>query len=120
MRWTAAVILRPVTFVLAIVAAVVVGDRSDTFWYGLLTFFVAMGVGRVLGALLRGRMDRALDKAIWPVAVTAYAFLFDAIGLPPWATFFVSWIAASLTKGALPRQRRVWTVRRIDMNELLP
>ena len=60
MRWTAAVILRPVTFVLAIVAAVITGNRTDSFWYGLLAFFVAVGAGRVLGALIRGRTDRAL------------------------------------------------------------
>jgi hypothetical protein len=124
MRWTAALILRPVTFVLAIVAAVLVGNHSDSFWYGLLTFFVAMGVGRVLGALLRGRSDRALAKAIWPAAVTGYAFLFAALGLPPWATFFVAWIAASLTRAALPGPRRRWevttTMRRINLDELLP
>jgi len=28
MRWTAAVFLRPITFVLAIVAAVIVGNRT--------------------------------------------------------------------------------------------
>jgi NADH:ubiquinone oxidoreductase subunit 2 (subunit N) len=125
MRWTAAALLRPITFVLAIVAAVVTGDRSDSFWYGLLAFFVAMGAGRVLGALIRGRSDRALQKAIWPAAATGYAFLFSALGLPPWATFFVAWIAASLTRAALPGPRRWrWTVttstRRIDLDELLP
>ena len=123
MRWTAAALLRPITFVLAIVAAVITGNISDSFWYGLLAFFVAFGAGRVLGALIRGRNDRALRKAIWPAAATGYAFLFSAIGLPPWATFFVSWIAASLTKAALPGPRR-WrmatTVRRIDLDELLP
>ena len=123
MRWTAAAILRPVTFVLAIVAAVIVGDRSDSFWYGLLAFFVAFGAGRVLGALVRGRLDRAWNKAIWPAAATGYAFLFAALGLPPVASFFVAWIAASLTRNVFPRQRR-WTVtttmRRIDLDELLP
>jgi hypothetical protein len=120
MRWTAAALLRPITFVLAIVAAVVTGNRTDSFWYGLLAFFVALGVGRVVGALIRNRPDRAWNKAIWPAAATAYAFLFAALGIPPWATFFVAWIAASLTKAALPQQRRVWTVRRIDLDELLP
>ncbi len=130
MRWTAAALLRPITFVLAIVAAVLVGNRTDSFWYGLLTWFVAMGVGRVAGALVRGRLDRAIIKAIWPAAATAYAFLFDWLGLPPWATFFVAFIAASLTKNALrtvvPNQRRVFTVqtsgwrRAIDLDELLP
>jgi hypothetical protein len=125
MRWTAAVILRPISFVLAIVAAVVVGNRSDSFWYGLLAFFVAFGAGRVVGAILRGRFDRAWNKALWPAAATGYAVLFDWLGLPPVATFFVAWIAASLTRNALPRQRR-WTVatsmrtRRIDLDELLP
>jgi hypothetical protein len=120
MRLTAAASLRPITFVLAIVAAVLVGNRSDSFWYGLLTFFVAMGVGRVAGAVVRGRMDRAWNKAIWPVAATGYAFLFAALGLPPPATFFVAWIAASLTKSAFPKQQRVWQVRRIGLDELLP
>ena len=126
MRWTLAAVLRPVTFVLAIVAAVLTGNRTDSFWLGLLAFFIAMGAGRVLGALIRRRADRALYKAVWPAAATGYAFLFDAIGLAPWANFFVSFIAASLTRTALnpllPR-RRVWTRvqwRRIDLDELLP
>jgi hypothetical protein len=126
MRWTVAVLLRPLTFVLAIVAAVLVGNRTDSFWYGLLSWFVAMGAGRVLGALIRNRPDRALQKAIWPAAATGYAFLFDALGLPPWAAFFVSVIAASSTRqalsGVLPGRRRWRTVewRRIDLDELLP
>jgi hypothetical protein len=82
-----------------------------------------MGVGRVIGALVRGRFDRAVYKAIWPAAATGYAFLFSALGLPPSATFFVAWIAASLTKAALPGPRR-WrvttTIRRVDLDELLP
>ena len=120
MRWTAAVILRPVTFVLAIVAAVITGNRSDSFWYGLLAFFVAMGAGRVLGALIRGRTQRAFYKAVWPAAATGFAFLFSALGLPPVASFFVTVIAASLTKSAVPAPTRVWQVRRIDLDELLP
>jgi hypothetical protein len=129
MRWTVAVLLRPITFVLAIVAAVITGNRTDSFWYGLLAFFIAFGTGRVLGALIRNRLDRAVRKAIWPGAATGYAFLFAGLGLPTWANFFVSVIAASLTQsalgGALPR-RRVLTVqargrrRVIDLDELLP
>ena len=113
-------VLRPITFVLAIVAAVIVGDRSDSFWYGLLAFFVAMGAGRVLGAIVRGRTDRAVYKAIWPAAATGFAFLFAALGLPPVASFFVSIIAASLTKSAFPAPNRVWRVRQINLDELLP
>jgi hypothetical protein len=127
MRWTVAVVLRPITFVLAIVAAVVTGNRTDSFWLGLLAFFIAMGAGRVLGALIRGRTDRALYKAIWPAAATGFAFLFDDLGLPRWANFFVTIIAASMTKSAVsgffPKQR-LWTRRvewrRIDLDELLP
>jgi hypothetical protein len=127
MRWTVAAVLRPITFVLAIVAAVVTGNRTDSFWLGLLAFFVAMGAGRVLGAAVRGRFDRAAYKAIWPAAATGFAFLFDHLGLPAWANFFVTVIAASMTKSALsglfPKQR-VWTRRvewrRIDLDELLP
>ena len=127
MRWTVAALLRPITFVLAIVAAVVTGNRTDSFWLGFLAFFIAMGAGRVLGALIRGRLDKALYKAIWPAAATGFAFLFDDLGLPRWATFFVSVIAASMTKSALSRlfpKQRVWTRRvewrRIDLDELLP
>ena len=127
MRWTAAALLRPITFALAIVAAVITGNRTDSFWLGLLAFFIAMGAGRVLGAIIRGRLDRALYKAIWPGAATGFAFLFDDVGLPRWANFFVSVIAATMTKtalsGAFPKQRR-WTNRvewrRIDLDELLP
>ena len=127
MRWTTAALLRPVTFVLAIVAAVIVGNRTDSFWYGLLTWFIAMALGRVVGALLRNLPRRALYKAIWPVAAIVYALLFDALGLPPWANFFVSFIAASLTKQALGSRipgGRTWTRtvewRRFDLDELLP
>jgi hypothetical protein len=127
MRWTVAALLRPITFALAIVAAVVTGNRTDSFWLGFLAFFIAMGAGRVLGAVIRGRLDKALYKAIWPGAATGFAFLFDDVGLPRWANFFVSVIAATMTKSALssffPKQR-VWTRRvewrRIDLDELLP
>ena len=119
--------MRPITFALAIVAAVITGNKTDSFWLGFLAFFIAMGAGRVPGALIRGRLDRALYKAIWPGAATGYAFLFDDLGLPRWANFFVSIIAATMTRsalgGVLPKQRR-WTRRvewrRIDLDELLP
>src|SRR3954467_9636877 len=127
MRWTAAALLRPITFVLAIVAAVIVGDRTDSFWYGLLAWFIAMAVGRAAGAIVRGLPRRALYKAIWPTAAICFAVLFDALGLPPWANFFVSFIAASLTKqglGGLIPGGRTWSRsvewRRLDLDELLP
>ncbi|MDX6486619.1 MAG: hypothetical protein QOF43_1772 [Gaiellaceae bacterium] len=127
MRWTASQILRPVIFALAIVAAVVTGNRTDSFWLGLLAFFIAMASGRALRALVRGDAAKALYRAIWPAAATGFSFLFDGLGLPRWATFFVAFIAASMTRNALgpllPNQRR-WTRRvewrRIDLDELLP
>jgi hypothetical protein len=127
MRWTASQLLRPIVFVLAIVAAVLVGNDTDSVWYGLLTFFIAMSAGRVLRSLVRGDLPQALYRAIWPGAATGFAFLYDALGVPSWATFFVAWISASLTKHALrpvmTRQRTVivrgnW--RNIDLDELLP
>jgi hypothetical protein len=127
MRWTVAALLRPITFALAIVAAVMTGNRTDSFWLGLLAFLIAMGAGRVLGAIIRGRPDRALYKAIWPGTAAGYAILFDDLGLPPWTNFFVSVIAATMTKSAVsglfPKQR-LWTRpvewRRINLDELLP
>ena len=123
-----AAVLRPITFVGSIVAAVITGNRTGSFWLGLLAFFIAVGAGRVLGALIRNRPARALYKAIWPAAAVVYAWLFHwPLDLPAWATFFVAVIAASLTKDALggmiPNQgrwyRRVsWT--KIDLDELLP
>ena len=129
MRWTASQLLRPIVFVLSIVAAVMTGNRTDSFWYGLLAFFIAMGAGKVLRALIRGKPRLAVYRAIWPGAATGYAFLFDGLGLPPWATFFVAWIAASFTKQALrpligiPQTwkttiRANW--RNVDLDELLP
>jgi hypothetical protein len=125
MRWTAAALLRPVTFVLAIVVAVLVGNASGSFWHGLLAWLVAMGLGGAVGAAIRNVPGRAVRKLVWPVAAAVYAFLFDALGIPPWATFFVAIIAATLTRqalaGVLPGGRNPgveW--RRIDLDELLP
>jgi hypothetical protein len=131
MRWTASQLLRPVVFVLSIVAAVTTGNRTDSFWLGLLAFFIAMGAGKVLRAVIAAKPNRALYRAIWPGAATGYAFLFDGLGLPPWATFFVAWIAASFTKQALRPLLgvpRIWTGtatirtnwRDLDLDELLP
>ena len=118
MRWTAAALLRPVTFVLAIVAAVVTGNRTDSFWYGLLAFFIAMGAGRVLGALVRGRPDKALYKAIWPVAATGYAFLFDCARAPALGDLLrrVDRGVADeeRARGSCPKQRRICT-RRVEL-----
>lgn len=95
------IVLRPLTFVLAIVAAVLTGHRSGSFWYGVLAYFVAMATGKVARAVLRGRTRLAIYRAVWPGAAVGYAFLFAHLGLPAWASFFVSVIAAGVTKNAL-------------------
>ena len=99
-------LVRPVLFALAIVAAVITGDRTSSFWFGLLAFFVAAGIGRALQALLRGRAARTVRRLIWPAAATGFAFLFDAVGLPTWATFLTAFVAASMTRSALGVSRR--------------
>jgi hypothetical protein len=96
-----AALLRPITFVLAIVAGVMTGNRTGTFWLGLLGYMIAMSAGRVLRTLVRGRVRLALFRAIWPAAATGYAFLFGALGLPGWANLIVTVIAAAMTKNAL-------------------
>ncbi len=101
MRWTLALFLRPVTFVLAIVAAVMTGNRTDSFWYGLLAYFVAVSTGKALRALVRGQPRRTLYRAIWPAAAVGYAVLFADLGLGPFLSSFVAVLAAALTKNAL-------------------
>ena len=98
--WALSAVLRPVVFVLAIVAAVLTGNRTG-FWLGFLAFFIALSAGRALRTLVRGRVDRALRRAIWPAAATGYAILFAEIGLPAWATFFVAFVAAGMTRSAV-------------------
>jgi hypothetical protein len=101
MRWTAAFLLRPVAFVLAIVAAVLTGNRTGSFWYGFLAFFVAAGCGRALRALVRRRYGGAVTRLVWPGAVVGYAVLFGWLGLPAWANFLVSLVAGTMTSTAL-------------------
>jgi len=98
--WVLAAALRPVVFALAIVAAVLTGDRTSG-WLGLLAFFIAMSTGRALRTLVRGRFGLALRRLIWPAAATGYAFLFSWVGLPSWAVFLVAFVAAGMTRVAL-------------------
>jgi hypothetical protein len=99
--WVLAALLRPVTFVLAIVAGVITGNRTGTFWLGLLAFLIAMSAGRFLRTLVRGRVALAAYRAIWPASAAGYAFLFGSLGLPGWANLIVTVIAAAMTKNAL-------------------
>ena len=99
--WVLAALLRPAVFVLAIVAGVMTGNRTGTFWLGLLAYLIAMSAGRALRTLVRGRVALALYRVLWPAAATGYAFLFGYLGLPGWANLIVTVIAAGMTKNAL-------------------
>jgi hypothetical protein len=95
------VLLRPVLFGLAIAAAVIAGNRTDSFWIGLLTFLIASGVGRAIRRLIRGRTRAAVRAALWPAAATGFVVLFVEIGLPNWAAALLAFVCAGLTKNAL-------------------
>ena len=94
-------LLRPVLFALAIAAAVIAGNRTDSFWIGLLTFLIASGVGRAIRRLIRGRTRAAVRAALWPAAATGFAVLFVEIGLPNWVAALLAFVCAGLTKNAL-------------------
>src|SRR5918912_758134 len=96
MGWTAAIILRPITFVLAIVAAVAVGDRSDS---GASRIAPARAKGDA-GAMnntypltLEGSLDEPLSRWRWLVKwLLAIPHWFCLVFL--WAAFVLTTIAA--------------------------
>ena len=112
--------LRPVFFVLAIVAAVIAGNRSDSFWIGLLAFFVAIGCGRVLRRLIRSRPLDAVYAALWPTFAVLFAWLFAGpLGLAKWLSAFLAFICAGIAKQAfansfLPRRSRLDRMRWVE------
>ena len=69
-------VLFPVIFGLSLAAGVVAGDRSDSFWVGLLAFLVAWKCGRVIRRLVRGLLVDALHAALWPAGAAGFAWLF--------------------------------------------
>ena len=112
--------LRPVFFVLAIVAAVIAGDRSGSFLVGLLAFLVALRTGRVVRRVIRNRPWDALYEAIWPAAAVGFAYLFAGpADLPKWAAVILALVLAGPTRrivarAVLPRRTRraqLWTSR---------
>ena len=110
--WFVAGLLGPVFFVLAIVAAVVAGDSSGSFFVGLLAFLVTLRIGRVTRRLVRGRPWDALYDAIWPAAAVVYAYLFAGVGsLTDWAAVLLALLLAGPTRrivdrAFLPRRTR--------------
>jgi hypothetical protein len=99
--WLLTALLRPVLFGVAVAAAVLAGDRSGSFFVGLLAFLVASGAGRALRRLLRGRFVDAVYEALWPAAATGLAILFTKVGLVEWASAIVAIVAAGIVKNAL-------------------
>jgi hypothetical protein len=104
-------VLLPILFAIAVAAAVIAGDDSDSFWVGLLAFLVAWKSGRVVRRLVRGLVLDAVHAAIWPAGATAYAFLFVWAGLPKWLGVLLAMLAAEATKVVvsplLPRRRKL-------------
>lgn len=103
--------LRPILFGLAIAAAVIAGEETDSFWIGLLAFFIASGCGRTIRRLLRGRSRHALRAFLWPVAATGFVILFAEIGLPNWAAAILAFVCAGVAKNmvvAMFLPRHVW------------
>jgi hypothetical protein len=114
--WVLSTLLRPVLFGVAVAAAVLAGERSGSFFVGLLAFLVASGAGRALRRLLRGRLVDAVYEALWPAAATGLAVLFTELGLVEWASAIVAIAAAGIVKNVLaaaflPRRvrRGKWT-----------
>jgi len=108
--WLFAALLRPVLFGLAIAAGVLAGDRSGSFWVGLLAFMVASGTGRALRRLLRGRLADAVYELLWPASATVLVILLTELGLVEWASAILAIVLAGFVKRVmaavlLPRRR---------------
>jgi len=112
--WLLVQLLRPILFGLAIAAAVIAGNRSGSFFVGLLAFLVAEGVGSAIRRFLRGRFVDAVYELLWPAAATGLAILYTKLGLVEWASAIVAIVTAGFVKNAvaaafLPRRRGRWT-----------
>jgi hypothetical protein len=104
-------LLRPVLFVLAIVAAVLTGEHTHSGWIGLLAFFIASGCARTLRRLLRGRASAALRAILWPAAATGLVILYLELGLPSWASAILAFASAGIVKNvfaAIFLPRHTW------------
>ena len=103
--------LLPVIFGLSLAAGVVAGDRSGSFWVGLLAFLVAWKTGRVVRRLVRGLLVDAVYAGLWPVSAVGFAWLFLWAGLPTWLGVPLAMLAAEVAKVAvaplLPQRRKL-------------
>ncbi len=99
--WLLAAALRPVLFALAVAAAVIAGDRSNSFWIGLLAYVVARFVGRAIRRLLRNRWADAVYELLWAGAAVGFAILFVDVSIPKWASVILAVIAAGIAHNIL-------------------
>ena len=94
--------LLPVLFALALAAGVIAGDRSGSFFVGLLAYLVAWGAGRVLRRLTGGRLVDAVHEALWPACATGFAILYiSPLGLAKWLDVILAMLTAIVAKRAL-------------------
>ena len=104
-------LLLPVIFGLALAAGVVAGNRSDSFFVGLLAFFVAWKCGRVVRRLVRGLWLDALHAGLWPGSAVGFAYLFVWAGIAKWLGVLLAMLAAEAAKltvaRMLPKRRKL-------------
>jgi hypothetical protein len=94
-------LLRPVLFALAIVGAVVTGEHEYSAWVGLLAFFIASGLARVIRRLLRGRPQAAFRALLWPAFAAGFVVLYHWAGLPTWGAVILAFVSAGIAKNVL-------------------
>ena len=109
-------------FALAVVGAVITGQHEQSAWIGLLAFFIASGLARVVRRLLRGRPRAAFRALLWPVFAAGFVVLYaKAVGLPAWASVILAVVSSGIAKNVLAtllfaefswRRLDEWDVRR--------
>lgn len=89
-------------FALAVVGAVITGQHEQSAWIGLLAYFIASGLARVVRRLLRGRPRAAFRALLWPVFAAGFVVLYaKAVGLPAWASVILAVVSAGIAKNVL-------------------
>jgi hypothetical protein len=115
LSWFTVMLLRPILFGLAIVGAVITGEHEHSAWIGLLAFFIASGLARVVRRLLRGRPRGAFRALLWPAFAAGFVVLYAWAGLPIWAAVILAFVSAGIAKNALATMLFAhFTWRRLD------
>ena len=94
-------LLRPVLFALAIVGAIVTGEHERSAWIGLLAFFIASGLARVVRRHRRAPPRAALRALLWPAFAAGFVVLYHWAGLPTWAAVILAFVSAGVAKNVL-------------------